>query len=439
MAESNALRIADHSAPIYYGWWVLCATALTEMLAIGSTSYAAGLFVLPLEHDLGLSRADASSSIPILFTGGALMSLLVGYLLDRFAVQRIISVGAIAFGGGLVLIAATSSVWVMALALFIPVAFGFMAIGPLTTTTLVSRWFYRRRGRALGLATVATSGGGIVVVPLLSWAIQAYGWRSALFAEALLISSVVIVLSTFLIRSGPADLSLVDHPENKGRSATDMPQPVGAAGATSQQPRWRLYQILTTWNFWAVAVAIAAITAVSQAIVVTIVPYATELGFLPGSVAFLITAFSISAAIVKVGSGILAEYIDQRIIMLASALAMIASLLLLLNFSDYSMLIIACCLAGTSLGCILPSSAVLVASCFGSPSFGTVMGAVYVAIGISSIASVRFVGAVFDRTGNYREAFITFMVLSGIAALGSLMVRPPRSVAFSPEITPRAS
>jgi len=137
-------------------------------------------------------------------------------LLDRFAVQRIITAGAIAFGVGLAVISATSSVWVMALALFIPVAFGFMAIGPLTTTTLVSRWFYQRRGRALGLATVATSGGGIVVVPLLSWAIQTYGWRSALFAEALLISSVAIVLSTFLIRSGPADLSLVDHPENRG-------------------------------------------------------------------------------------------------------------------------------------------------------------------------------------------------------------------------------
>jgi MFS family permease len=409
------------------------------MLAIGSTSYAAGLFVLPLQHDLGLSRADANSSIPILFTGGALMSLLVGYLLDRFAVQRIITVGAIAFGVGLAVISATSSVWVMVLALFIPVAFGFMAIGPLTTTTLVSRWFYRRRGRALGLATVATSGGGIVVVPLLSWAIQTYGWRSALFTEALLIASVVIVLSTFLIRSGPADLSLVDHPENKGRSATDMPARVGAAKETSQQPRWRLHQILTTWNFWAVAVAIAAITGVNQAIVVTIVPYATELGFLPASVALLITAFSISAAIVKVGSGILAEYIDQRIIMLASALAMIASLALLLTFSNYSMLIIASCLAGTALGCILPSSAVLVAACFGSPSFGTVMGAVYVAIGISSIASVRFVGAVFDRTGNYREAFITFMVLSVFAAMGSLIVRPSRGVDFSPEITSRAS
>ena len=355
MAESNALSMAGYSRPVYYGWWVLGATALTEMLAIGSTSYAAGLFVLPLEHDLGLSRADANSAIPILFTGGALMALLVGYLLDRFAVQRIISIGAIAFGLGLSssprLPRSGSWRWRCSF----PLPSGAWQSGHWQHHLGLS-WFYRRRGRALGLATVATSGGGIVVVPLLSWAIQTYGWRSALFAEALLISSVVIVLSRFLIRSGPADLSLVDHPENKGRSAMDMPGRVGA-GVTPEQPRWRLHQILSALNFWAVTVAIAAITAIDQAIVVTIVPYGTELGFLPGSVAFLITAFSISAAIVKVGSGILAEYIDQRLIMLASALAMIASLMLLVNFSNYLMLIIACCLAGTALGCILPSTA----------------------------------------------------------------------------------
>jgi len=46
MADSSVLRGAGYSRPVYYGWWVLAATALTEMLAIGSTSYAAGLFVL---------------------------------------------------------------------------------------------------------------------------------------------------------------------------------------------------------------------------------------------------------------------------------------------------------------------------------------------------------------------------------------------------------
>ena len=426
---------AQYGRRIYYGWWVLAAGAATEMLAIGSTSYAAGLFVLPLERELSLSRADANSSIPILFTGAAIMAMLVGYLLDRFPVQRIMSVGAITFGAGLAIVASTSSPTVMGLALFFPVAFGFMAIGPLTTTTLVSRWFYRRRGRALGLATVATSGGGIAVVPLLSWAIETYGWRAALLVEALSIATLVCALSLLFIRSGPADLDLAAHPENQGRGLADMPQ----HGAGPQPPRWRLVEILGSLNFWAVAVALAAITSISQALVVTIVPYSIGLGIAASRAALLIAGFSTAAAIVKVASGLLGEFIDSRIIMAASSLAMIAALLILLTASSYPLLLLACCLAGTGLGCILPSTAALVASCFGSPSFGTVMGAVYVAIGISSIVSVRYVGAVFDRNGNYREAFLVFTCLSVVAALGTLLLRPPQGASIPDAITPRAN
>ena len=118
---------------IYYGWWVLLATAVTEMLAIGSTSYAAGLFVLPLEQELHLSRADSSSSIPILFAGGAIAAPLVGYALDRFPVQWVMSLGAALLCAGFMIVASTSSPLTMALALFVPAAAGFISLGPLPT------------------------------------------------------------------------------------------------------------------------------------------------------------------------------------------------------------------------------------------------------------------------------------------------------------------
>jgi len=439
MAVSNVLREAGYRRPVYYGWWVLAAAALTEMLAIGSTSYAAGLFVLPLQHEFSLSRAAANSAIPILFTGGAIMAALVGRLLDRFPVQWIMSLGAISFGIGLVTISTTSSILVITLSLLLPVAFGFVAVGPLTTTTLVSRWFYRRRGRALGIATVASSGGGIIVIPLLSWAIETFGWRSALIMEALLISAIICTLAIFLIRSGPADLALANHPENTGRQLFDMPQPANGAKENTDAPRWRLREALATVNFWAIAIALAAITAIAQAIVVMIVPYSIELGQSPTAAALLITAFSIAAAIVKIGSGWLGEFVDQRFIMLGATMAMIASLVIFLTATSYPMLLLGCCLAGTALGCILPSTAALIAAFFGSPSFGTVMGAIYVAIGVSSIVSVRFAGVVFDRTGNYRLAFLAFVGLSIVAAVGTFLLQPGADGKIPDAVTPRAN
>ncbi len=412
---------------IYYGWWVLAAAALTEMLSIGSTSYAAGLFVLPLQNELSLSRAAANSSIPIAFAGGALLSPLVGYLLDRLPIQWVIALGAVSLGLGFAAIAVTSSIPLMVLALFLPVAFGAVAIGPLTTSTLASRWFYRRRGRALGAAALATSAGGLVVVPLLSVGIQRFGWRPALFGEGMLIVAIVMAVTLLVIRSGPADLHMEGHPENAGRPPVDMPRAQQEGPEGGAVVLWRYRDMLTELNFWAVAIALGSIDGIAQAIIVSLVPYGTGLGYSAVSAALLIAAFSILTALAKIVSGLLSDIIERRVIMLASTLAMIAALLVFITYSSYPMLILGCSLAGASLGGILPSSSAIVAACFGSPSFGRVMGAMYVIILGSSIVSAWFVGAIFDRTGNYNAAFLTFLAIALGAAIATLLVRPPQA------------
>jgi sugar phosphate permease len=345
------------------------------------------------------------------------MAPLAGYLLDHYNAQRVIAIGAIAFGLSFAFIATSSSLPLMALALAIPAGFGGMAIGPLTTTALTSRWFYRRRGRTLGLATVATSGGGIVVVPLLAWAIEHYGWRSALFGEALLILAIVLALAIFVVRNSPSDLGLEDHPENLGRSASDM-----RAGARDAQ-HWPYGAILTTMNFWAVGFVFAVITAFAQALVVTLVPYGTELGFSPASAAFLISVFSVCAAIAKIGSGYIAEFTDRRVILIASTLAMALSLGLLLMLSDYSALLIASAAAGIALGGVLPTAAALISGYFGAPSFGKVMGMLYFAAVGGSVLAVYFIGRVFDSSRSYDPAFGTFLGVAGAAIVAALLVR----------------
>src|SRR5262249_50517629 len=88
---------------------------------------------------------------------------------------------------------------------------------------------------------------------------------------------------------------------------------------------------------------------------------------------------------------------------------------------------IACSLAGMSLGCVLPSSAALVASSFGAPSFGRVMGMLYVAVVLSSVVSVAFIGTVFDRTSAYDTAFAAFLAVGIVSALAAFAIRTPQT------------
>ena len=205
------------NSPVYYGWFVLAASGVSEMLVQGATSYASGLFVLPLQSEFHISRTAANLPVLILFAGAMLIAPLVGRALDTRPIRLVMPLGAILLGASFAGIAATHSLLVMAVILFFPAAIAFMTAGPLNTSTLASRWFYRRRGLAQGLAAVATSGGGFTVVPLLSLGIQHYGWRHALFYEGVIEAILIVVLALLVLRDRPSVMGLQDHPENQGR------------------------------------------------------------------------------------------------------------------------------------------------------------------------------------------------------------------------------
>ena len=405
----------------YYGWLVLAASACSEMLVIGASSYAAGLFVLPLQAEFGLSRANASSSVLILFLGGIFVSPFAGRILDRYPIRMVMCLGAAAFAGALAFIATSSSLWMMILALLVPAATGYMVLGPMNTATLASRWFFRRRGLALGIAAIATSGGGFVVVPLLSKAIENYGWRHALLGEAVCFFLIVTALALFVLKDNPFRAGLAEHPENKGRSdGALLLEPRAKHNNASDDVGWR--RILGNRGFWAPSLAIALISGISQAIVVSAPPYGHQLGFGAGASAALISAFSVAAALTKILAGIMADFWDSRTLLFVSALAMPLSLAVLYFFTSYAAVLAASCLAGIALGGVLPTSASLIAARFGSGRVGSVKGLSYALLGIAIIAAVRFTGTVFDNTGSYHPAFAGLLVFSLIVTSVALIV-----------------
>jgi MFS family permease len=405
------------SSPVYYGWFVLAASAVSEMLVQGSTSYASGLFVLPLQGEFHISRANANSAILILFCGTMLMAPLVGRILDAWPIRLVMSLGAVVLGLCFAAIALSPTLWIMALILFLPTAFAFMALGPLNTSTLASRWFYRRRGLALGIAAVATSGGGFTVVPVLSTAIQHYGWRQALLYEGIVVAGLIMALTLLVLRDNPSDLDLEGHPENR----------------TEEQPTsgLDLKKVLVSRTFWIPSLTLAIISGTCQATVLTLVPYGVQLGFAPAGAALLVSSFALTAGVTKVLAGLLADYVNRRFLLIAAAFAMTLSWLVLSFFTTYGTILVGSCLAGIALGCALPTAAGLIAAGFGPSRFGGVMGWGYALTSGCAILAGRFVGSIFDRFGGYHIAFVTFAtILAGLSLL-TILVAPSREIATS--------
>lgn len=400
--------------PIYYGWLVLLAAAVTELLVQGATSYASGLFVLPLQAEFHISRADANSAVLILFLGAALAAPLIGRLLDSWPVRQTVPLGALLLGSGLAGIALAPALWIMALLLLVPCALGYLLTASLMASTLVARWFWRRRGLAMGIAAIATSGGGLIVVPILARAIAAHGWRTALLYEALIIGAVIIVLALLFMRDRPADMELASHPENDGRLAAEP----------AAHPGWRA--VLSRRAFWIPALAVALTSGVSQALVITIVPYGVSLGVPAVSAAFYISAFAIAAATTKIVAGVLADRVELNRLILAASLFLVTSQLFLLLVPSGNGLLTASVLGGVALGWALPTSAALIARDFGAANFGAVMGWAYFLLLGCAMVATRFIGAVFDITHTYTAAFLTFVIL-GVAVFGLTLLMTRRA------------
>ncbi len=408
-------------ARLYYGWWIVAAGFICTMLAIGSTTYSFGLFVAPLSEEFGLSRADANGGFIFLLIGFAVWGPLIGRLMDRLPARVVMISGAVLFAIGACLIAVAQSPWFMGLAVLGPVSLGTVACGALAANTLTARWFRAHRGRAMGLLAIATSAGGFVVPPLVAVLMERYGWRGAIAALGVLVLVVVALSAGLIVRNRPADLGL---------ALDGLADDANATGATTPvvtERSWSMPQLLRTANFWLIALGAGILLAADQALLASMIPYGVDAGFGAQRAALLVSCLTFSAIFGKFAIGMLADRVDKRWLFCAVAACNLIFLLVLLSGPGFVTLMIACSIIGLAIGGTYPLWMTLTADCFGATSFGVIMGTMNFVVMPFSIASIRFIGEVFDRTGSYDFAFQVFLGTAFVAAALIVMVRVPRA------------
>ncbi len=405
---------------LYHGWWIVLAGFVCTLLAIGSTTYAFGLFVVPLSQEFGLTRADVNSGFIFLLLGFALWAPLVGRLLDRLPARAVMTVGALLFAGGFALVSAAQSPWIMGLVILGPVSFGTVACGALAANAITARWFQARRGRAMGLLAVSTSVGGFTMPPLIALLMEGFGWRLALLAQGVLAAALMLLVVWLFVRDRPSDLGLAPD------GADEPGLPPGADERRPGEQAWTFGQLLRAPNFWLVGCGAGILLAADQALLASMIPYGTDAGLSLPQASLLMSCLTFSAILGKLAIGALADRVDKRLLFCAVAACNLAFLIVLLLEPNYAVLLLACSIIGLAIGGTYPLWMTLTADCFGARSFGTVMGSMNLVVMPFSIVSIRFIGEVYDRTGSYRIAFIAFMLTAVVSTLLVLAVRLPR-------------
>jgi MFS family permease len=183
----------------YFGWTIVAAATLLTLLTVGMR-LGIGPFFLPMVNDLGFSRSLLASIVAVGMLCYGLAMPLAGYLVGRYSTRLVLMLGT-----GIVLLSTLATVTVRSPLAFM-LAFGvFMSVGlaftsPVALTPVISRWFNRQRGMALFFLSTGSMAGMAIMTPVLTLAIDAFGWRQTLLGFAAIFAVVTVPAALFIVR-----------------------------------------------------------------------------------------------------------------------------------------------------------------------------------------------------------------------------------------------
>jgi len=403
----------------FYGWIIVGISTLALLISNGLSIGGIPVFYKFVQNDLVGSGAVAPDKIQSVYGLAPALTFLLagffapvaGYLLQKLNARTMMVIGCFILGAGLLLYSqATTPIYVYIAHALLGTSLGF--VGVLVQTVLVSNWFTRRRGTALGIVLTGTSFGG-VLIPLISTPlIQSYGWRTAMLLISLIIWLVLLPAVIFLVKNRPGDIGLLpDGDVSEQRAEGEGQRTEGRlVGMT-------LREALRTPIFWIFSLCAAlifyAIFVVSQQL--NLYLQGAKIGFSPQQASFVQSLLFGLSVVGKFLFGFLSDRFPATRVMLLSASTMFLSTLVFLFFNDQTVYLFAV-LFGLNYGGTFVLLQLLVADYFGLKEYGKILGAVTVIETIGGALGTFLTGKIADANGgDYTQAFYGMIIVTGAA------------------------
>jgi OFA family oxalate/formate antiporter-like MFS transporter len=381
-------------------------------LALGSL-YAWSVFVPPLEHEFGWTRAQTSWVYTIAIVCFALTFVVAGRLQDVRGPRLCALLGGIFVSAGFVLASFTTSLTLLYVFYGVIVGIG-NGFGYATPTPVASKWFPDRRGLVVGLMVGGYGGGSAIFGTLASgYLVPTFGWRTT-FQILGVVFFVMTMAGTALLKNPPAGY-----------------RPPNAPAATASRVDFTTREMLATPTFYALWVAFCFGTTAGQMTISQLVPFtrAAGLGATVATLSLVVTSLSNSGG--RILSGWLSDAAGRvrtlQIMVLLSALAMPALVAGRSNvWTFYAFVALVYWCYGTQLSVIAST----MADFYGTKNLGLNYGVLFSAWGAAGILGPAIAGRVFDRFGDYRYAFYSasgFAVVALVALTFAVTPRRERS------------
>jgi sugar phosphate permease len=400
---------------IFYGWWVLAGIFTHYTALVGVHIYTLSLFYPELMREFGWSEGEVTQPAAISFYTGAAITSFVSALFDRFSVRIFMILGATAY------VLALFGFWSLQTLTQMTVIYVIFAIsqvcaGQVPTMLVVTRWFKRYRGIAIGITLTATSFGAAVLPLVVRQALAEGRWRDAIFL-LMIVSGVMMLLPLiFLVRSHPEDKKLLPDGDSAQAEVPGIPdqQMLPAGPSLREALRMPAFYILAfaTGSLWFCMNGIVQ----HQAIFMNM-----ELGVSMNTVPVIVSAIFWFAIAGKLLFGYLSDRLDKILMMLLVVILLLIGLSILRMSSADNLLSLYgyAAVYGIGFSGTFAMIQLVIAEFFAGQSYGKILG-------ILTSIDVAAGGAGITAIAKMKEGFNSYLpvieVLMGLCCLVAVMV-----------------
>jgi MFS family permease len=406
----------------YYGWNIVGVCVLAQIAANGVPANALSLFLTPWSQDLHVPISAILLALLAMIVVASLSAPLVGAWADSKPARLLMGIGVAGLAVVCLAVSTVTQAWQL-LALY---ALGLPMAVSLSTAVvcnpLVSRWFVKRAGLALGITSFGIGAAGIVLPPLIAHLMPIVGWRGIWRGTGIIIGLVVLPIVLLVLRDRPTEREGLHYVTGEGVAQT---APHGAGGG-----QLRATDILRRKNFLLIAGAFIAIGCMFMAGMQNIVPIALGRGFDQMTAGLLISVLSTSYVVATLLMGAMYDRVGNRAPLVLLSLMASASALLLGFGSGLSSLVAGAALAGFC-GGMYPVLAAALGVEFGANDVGRAYGLLSMLTLVPAMTP-SVIARVQELTGSYRPALMGLAVLGVVGAALALQLRERRDPNVAP-------
>jgi len=396
---------------LFYGWWnvVACFIGLSLSYAM-FTVFVFGTFVAPLEAEFGWQRGPMSLALTIANLTVVVASPLIGSVVDRIGVRRVMLVSVTLMGLCVASMSQlTGNIWHYYLMhLLIPL----LGAGtlPLTYSRVIIAWFAKRRGLALGISLAGFGVGAALIPAMAQLIIENWGWREAYMVFAALILFVSLPMSWLLLRESPLDMGLaVDGNIEPEAGSTVASAGEGLSGREALRER----------SYWLIFGSFALVGVGITSVLAHLVPMLIDRGVAPATAALCMSSLGFGLIFGRILAGYLMDRFFAPYVAALFLVGLLLGVIILATGAAGPMVFLAAILVGLATGSEISEIAYIVSRYFGQRAFGLIYGTMFAAFQIGSAVGAYAMGRYFDIAGDYINAL---WVVSALVTLGIALI-----------------